>query len=132
MMADKGTLLLMLYDKAIRCMEEAVELIEAGDMVGKGERLIRAQDIVMLLADALDKDSGDPTATSIARNLERTYLYVYQRLIRGNNHLDRVAIKEAMGLMGRLYEAWTRVIADAATTAAAMPGPVLRSAPAVA
>ena len=126
LMADKGTLLLMLYDKAIRSMEEAVDLIEAGDMVGKGERLIRAQDIVLLLADALDKDSEDPNAASIARNLERTYLYVYQRLIRGNNYLDRGAIREARRLMGRLQEAWTQVVADAATAAAVMPAPALR------
>ena len=52
--ADKGILLLMLYDKAISCMEEAIELIAAKDFVGKGERLIRAQEIVMQLCDALD------------------------------------------------------------------------------
>ena len=127
-MGDRGTLLLMLYDKAIRCMGEAVDLIEAGDMVGKGERLIRAQDIVLLLADALDKESGDPNATSIACNLERTYLYVYQRLIRGNNFLDRDAIREAMRLMGRLQEAWSQVIGDAATTAAVLPAPSRRPA----
>ncbi len=132
LMADKGTLLLMLYDKAIRCMAEAIDLIEAGDMLGKGERLIRAQDIVLLLTDALDKGTGDPNATSIAQNLERTYLYVYRRLIRGNNYLDREAIREAMALMGRLHEAWTRVITDAGTAVAVMPVPISRPMQAVA
>ena len=126
LMADKGTLLLMLYDKAIRCMEEAIDLIEVGDMLGKGERLVRAQDIVLLLADALDKGTGDPNATSIAQNLERTYLYVYRRLIRGNDHLDRDAISEAMALMGRLHEAWTQVITDAGTAAAVGPRSISR------
>jgi len=103
--ADKGLLLLMLYDKAISCMDEALELMEAGDMVGKGERLLRAQDIVLQLSDALDRCAGD-----VAVNLERLYLYIYRRLIRGNVRLDREAITEARHLMTRLYQAWQTII----------------------
>ena len=77
--ADKGLFLLMLYDKAIKSMNEALELMANGDMVAKGERLIRAQDIVLQLSDALDPSTGE-----IADNLERLYLYIYRRLIRGN------------------------------------------------
>ena len=103
--ADKGLFLLLLYDKAISCMNEALELIEAGDMVGKGEQLIRAQDIVLELSDALDKSAGE-----VAYNLERLYLYVYRRLISGNNLLDREAIVEARTVMSELYEAWRSII----------------------
>ena len=108
--ADKGILLLMLYDKAISCMEEAIELIAAKDFVGKGERLIRAQEIVMQLCDALDKESGEPDATTLAENLERLYVYVYIRLIRGNNHLDCDAIEESIRIMSNLYQAWGQVV----------------------
>ena len=112
--ADKGLFLLLLYDKAISCMEEALDLIDAGDMIGKCDRLIRAQDIVLELSDALDKGTGE-----IAQNLERLYLYVYRRLIAGNNRLDRDAIMEARSLMNELYEAWQAVILgrDSATPA---------------
>ena len=103
--ADKGLFLLLLYDKAISCMNEALELIEAGDMVGKGEQLIRAQDIVLKLSDALDKSAGE-----VAYNLERLYLYVYRRLISGNNTLDREAIVEARTVMSELYDAWRSII----------------------
>ena len=51
---DKSRLMLRLYQKALLCMDEAIELIERGEMVVKGERLIRAQDIVWQLSDALD------------------------------------------------------------------------------
>ena len=114
--ADKGNLLLMLYDKAIRCMEEALVLIEAGDMIGKGAKIIRAQDIVLQLADSLDKNSGIEGVTEIALNLERLYLYIYTRLIRGNNQLDQKAIEEAIHLMGNLCRAWEQIIPGSAAT----------------
>jgi flagellar protein FliS len=104
-LADKGLFLLLLYDKAISCMDEALQLMEEGDMVGKGERLVRAQDIVLELSDALDKAAGD-----IAVNLERLYLYIYRRLIRGNVRLDRDAIVEARALMKKLLSGWQTAI----------------------
>jgi flagellar protein FliS len=103
--SDKGLFLLLLYDKAISCMDKALSLIEQGDMVGKGDRLIHAQEIVLQLSDALDKSTG-----SIADNLERLYLYVYRRLIEGNVRLDRNAILEAKGIMSDLYNAWQAII----------------------
>ena len=103
--ADKGLFLLLLYDKAIKSMTEALELIAKGDMVEKGERLIRAQDIVLQLSDALDPSTGE-----IADNLERLYLYIYRRLIRGNIRLDTEAIVEARSLMMELLESWQAVI----------------------
>ena len=105
---DKGHLLLMLYEKAMRCMEEALELIDSGDMVEKGERLILAQDIVCQLSDALDRNSAE--GQEVVANLERLYLYIYRRLIRGNNRLDREAICEAYRLMGTLHSAWQQVL----------------------
>ena len=104
-LSDKGLFLLLLYDKAISCMDEALSLIEQGDMVGKGDRLIHAQEIVLQLSDALDKSTG-----SIADNLERLYLYVYRRLIEGNVRLDHNAILEAKGIMSDLYNAWQAII----------------------
>jgi len=104
-LSDKGLFLLLLYDKAISCMDEALSLIEQGDMVGKGDRLIHAQEIVLQLSDALDKSTG-----AIADNLERLYLYVYRRLIEGNVRLDRNAILEARGIMKDLYDAWQAII----------------------
>ena len=103
---EKGELLLRLYDKAMHCMDEALELIERGEMVEKGRRLIRAQDIVLLLADALDHQGE---GQEVAANLERLYLYIYRLLIRGNNRLDCEAIGEARRLMAKLFTAWEQV-----------------------
>jgi flagellar protein FliS len=113
---EKGLLLLRLYGKAMQCMDEAVNLIDAGDVVGKSDQLIRAQDIVLQLSDALDTESVDPMARSITTNLERLYLYIYRRLIHGNLSIDRGAVLEARRLMQTLYSAWSQAVADGPPT----------------
>ena len=113
---DKSRLMLKLYQKAMLCMDEAIELIECDEMVAKGERLIRAQDIVWQLSDALDH-RGE--GREIAMNLGRLYLYIYRLLIRGNNLLDTEAIGEARYLMAKLLSAWEEV---AHGTGEVMPG----------
>lgn len=109
---DKRLLLLMLYRKAIECIDEALERIEAGDMVGKGEKLIQAQDIVLELTDSLDMRGG-----SLAQNLQGLYTYVYRRLVRGNIRLDTAAIAEARKIMDDLYRAWQQAMVDLANAA---------------
>lgn len=111
---DKGMLLLMLYSKALECIDEAVVQMDAGDMIGKGENLIHAQDIVLELMDALNYGAGG----ELAYNLERLYLYIYRRLIRGNVRLDREAIEESRGLLAELHQAWQQALVDAVSVAA--------------
>ena len=96
--ANKGKLIVMLYQGAIRFMKKALLLIEKKDMEGKGNCLIRAQDIILELLYALDQkmiDSGD----ELAFNLQRLYLYSYRRLVQANLHVDTQAIEEVIGLM---------------------------------
>ena len=65
---DKSDLLLKLYQKAMLCMDDALDLIERGEMVEKGKRLIQAQEIVMQLSDALDyQGEGYEVAESLNR-----------------------------------------------------------------
>ena len=104
---DKSELLLQLYGKAMECMDEALDLIDAGDVVEKGRRLMRAQDIVLQLSDALDHQGA---GREMAANLEKLYLYVYRLLIRGNTQLDCAAGGEAKRLMASLYGAWELVV----------------------
>ena len=103
---DKSDLLLKLYQKAMLCMDDALDLIERGEMVEKGKRLIQAQEIVMQLSDALDYQGE---GYEVAKNLNRLYIYVYRLLIRGNTRLDCEAIGEARVLMARLLTAWEQV-----------------------
>lgn len=117
---EKTHLLLLLYQKALHCIDQAVSDIEAGEMVRKSDELIRAQDIVLQLSDALDHRSDDGGLTA---NLERLYLYVYQLLIKGNTRLDLEAIAEARKHLANLYGAWEQV----ANHAVAAAGPAVRA-----
>ena len=103
---DRTRLLLQLYEKAMRCMDQAVVHIEAGAMVKKSEELIRAQDIVLQLSDALDHQCA---AGGLTTNLARLYLYIYRLLIAGNTRLDLASIAEAKKHMAQLYTAWVQV-----------------------
>ena len=98
---DKGKILLMLYERAIELMKESLLHLKDGDMEWKGNCLLKAQDIVLELKEALDFRAGD-----ITWNLLRLYLYVYRRLCEGNIHNDPEAIKEAIKIMSQLHSAW--------------------------
>jgi flagellar secretion chaperone FliS len=111
--ANKGKLIVMLYQGAIRFMKKAQLLIDKNDMEGKGNCLIRAQDIILELLYALDQEmleKGD----DLALNLQRLYLYAYRRLVQANIHIDVKAIDEVIALMANLLEAWERIIGGAA------------------
>ncbi len=106
-MEEKSQILLRLYEKALDCMDRAVDHIGSGQMVEKGDQLIRAQDIVLLLGDVLDDRTGDE---GLAVNLRRLYVYVYRLLVRANTHIDIDAIAEARKHMVGLYVAWKQVV----------------------
>ena len=103
--ASPGKLILMLYQGAIKAMKKAVAFIDRQDYEGKGESLIRAQDIIMELNMALDLEAGE-----IARSLRQLYLYIYKRLVYANLELDKDAIQESVGLMERLLESWETAV----------------------
>ena len=108
--ANKGQLIVLLYRGAIKNMNKALAQLEEKDLEGKGNSLIRAQDIVLELLYALDeKLIGE--GNELAQNLQRLYLYAYRRLVHANIRLESEPIKEVIGLMQNLLEAWEGVIA---------------------
>ena len=107
--ANKGKLIVMLYQGAIRFMNRALLLLEKKDMEGKGNALIRAQDIILELLYSLDQGLLDQD-DELALNLRRLYLYSYRRLVHANVHMDTEANEEVVTLMQNLLQAWEQVI----------------------
>ena len=106
--ANKGKLIVMLYQGAIRFMKRALILLNKKDMEGKGNALIRSQDIVLELLYSLDQgllDQGD----ELAVNLQGLYLYCYRRLVHANVHMDTEAVEEVIKLMENLLQAWEQI-----------------------
>lgn len=106
--ASPGKLILLLYQGAIRSLKKATELLDKKDYGGKGDCLIKAQDIVMELNMALDMGAGQ-----IASSLRQLYLYIYRRLVDANLNLDREAIEESIGILEGLHEAWVQAVQKA-------------------
>ena len=108
--ANKGKLIVMLYQAAIKFMKKGLLALDKNDMEAKGNALIKAQDIILELLYALDQEMLD-TGNELALNLQRLYLYSYRRLVQANIHLDRKVIEEIIGIMTNLLEAWETVAA---------------------
>lgn len=99
--ASPGKLILMLYQGAIKALKKAIEKIDQKEFGEKGDQLIKAQDIIMELNLALDMKKGE-----IAHSLNQIYLYAYRKLVVANLEVDKEAIREVIGLLENLYEAW--------------------------
>ncbi|MDA0746911.1 MAG: flagellar export chaperone FliS [bacterium] len=105
--ASPGKLILLLYQGAIGALKKASELIDQKDYGGKGDCLIKAQDIVMELNMALDMSAGQ-----ISASLRQLYLYIYRRLVDANMNLDKEIIREVVTILEDLYGAWEQAVQE--------------------
>ena len=109
--ANKGNLILLLYRGAIKFMNKAIDQLENKDLEGKGNSLMRAQDIVLELMYSLD-DKMLGEQNPLAVNLQSLYLYAYRRLVHANVHMDPKPIEEVIMLLQNLLDAWEKVVAN--------------------
>lgn len=120
--ASQGRLIVMLYDEALRQIDESVKLLDAGtkqlDLVNNS--VVKAQDIVTELMVALDMEQGG----EIAHNLFRLYMFFNDRLMEGNVQKDVAPLREVRGLMANLRDAWKEIENTAAGAQTPMSGGV--------
>ncbi len=104
--APRERLLTMLYDALLNNIVVAEDAMERKDFYTLNERLLRAQEIVLVLRGSLKTDiwSGGPALMSI-------YDYVYKLLVRGNTRKDARALSDARKVLKPLQAAW-HVAAD--------------------
>jgi flagellar protein FliS len=106
--ASPGKLIVLLYQGAIRAMKQGIDLIDKKDFEGKGNALIKAQDIIMELNLALDMDIGG----EISHSLRQLYVYIYKRLLDANMELNKDYIQECIGIMENLLGAWEQAVQE--------------------
>jgi len=109
--ASQGKLIVLLFNGAIQRAEEARRLIlaEPMDIGGIHNNLVRAQEIVSELRNALDLRMGE-----IAENLDRSYEYFHHLLVQANMKKDAALIEEGVGLMTVLRDTWEEVFLQVA------------------
>jgi flagellar protein FliS len=102
----------MLYDGAIRFLNQAAAAMEAGDVVRTRDRLRRAEAIIDELNLSLDMSQGE-----IADRLRSIYLFCKRHLLQANFQRDVAAVHAVVGLLLELRESWAQIVP--ATAAAA-------------
>ena len=113
--ATPGKLILMLYDGAIRHLNQALQ-----DMDNEHRRydsisnsLIKAQDIIAELMISLDFERGG----EIAKNLFGLYVFMNRRLLDGNIKKEKAPLEEVKTLLIELRAAWAEVADKAGVSA---------------
>lgn len=107
--ADRGTLLLMLYQGAIDFLSRARMHLENGQMADKGRYLAKAHAIIAELLNSLDGERGG----ALAQSLAALYGFMLDHLISAHMKNDLKAIDEVIGLLSTLKEAWEGAVVQA-------------------
>jgi len=102
---NKGRLIVMLYDGAIKFLRHAIADLEKKDYQGKGRNIAKAQDIIVELNTVLDMNSGG----QVAQNLRSLYNFMNRHLSEANIKCDRRMIQEVISLLEELNQSWRAI-----------------------
>ncbi|NOY77254.1 MAG: flagellar export chaperone FliS [Calditrichaeota bacterium] len=101
---DAGKLIVLLYDKLEEKLQLAIDRLNDGDMMGKGNAILKSQDIIMELLSSLNLKTGQ-----IAINLQAIYLFMFRELNRINLEKDVNALKKVLRAVQELKSAWVEI-----------------------
>ena len=112
-------LVVMLYDGALRFLNEARTAQATGDMARRAHALRRVGAIVAECQSTLDLDKGG----AVAAEMDRLYSYISARLLDITVKRDATAIDEIHKLLTPLRHAWAEAAAQTTISASAVPAP---------
>ena len=104
--SDRGNVLLMLYDGAIRFCNSAKEGFEEKDLAKKGEFISKVYAILIELDATLNHD----VAPELCQNLSNLYQYMMEKLIKANVHNDPESLATVIDLLSTLREGWRKAV----------------------
>lgn len=107
--ASPARLIVMLYDGAIRFINEAAYAMRQRDYETQNTKLQRAQKILNELICSLDFERGG----EVAQNLYRLYNYMYNQLVAANIEDSHERLEHVVGLLSELREAWDTIATQA-------------------
>jgi flagellar secretion chaperone FliS len=100
-----GRLIVMLYDGAIKFLNQAIAEIEAGKMGEKGKSIVKAMHIIQELDLALNREGGG----EIAEGLEGLYDFMCRHLGEANVKRDPNRIREVIRILEDLNDGWRAI-----------------------
>lgn len=107
--ANRGQVLIMLYEGAIQHLRRAIDCLDKKDLAGKGTYICKAHDIINELSTSLNFEIGG----DIARELERLYGFMITQLINANLQNKKEPIQTVIKLLDNLLEAWRVAVSQA-------------------
>ena len=98
-------LVVMLYDAAIRSLEEARGYMDRKDISGRSRSINKCSAIISELQSSLNLREGG----EIALSLNRLYDYIKITLLRAGVEQNPDLLVEVMGLLENLHSAWRQI-----------------------
>ena len=103
---DQGQLLIMLYDGALRYLQQARDKMLANDYAGKGILISKVIDIVNELSASLNMEKGG----DLAVNLNNLYLLCTARLLQANLKMSVESLDSVVNILTGLRGAYAQII----------------------
>jgi len=108
---DRGRLLLMMYEGAIKFLRQAKAGLEEQDIAKFCRFLCKGQAIITELMNTLDHEKGG----DIARDLDRLYDFMLFYLTEANLHRDAKKVEKVVELLNTIYSAYREIILERPT-----------------
>jgi flagellar protein FliS len=105
---DRGRLLLMMYDGAIKFLRQAKAGLEENDVAKFCRFLCKGQAIITELMNTLDFEKGG----TIAKDLDRLYDFMLFYLTEANLYRDGQRVEKVVELLNTIYSAYREIILE--------------------
>ena len=102
--ASPAELTLLLYEGAIKFGNIAIVKIEAGDIPGAHDNIVRVEKIIDYFRETLDMKYP------VAEDFERIYVYLSQRLVQANIKKDKEIMEEVVTHLRSMRDNWKEVM----------------------
>ena len=103
---NQGDIVIMLYDGAIKFLNQAVAHLAANDMAKKGLAISKALDVINELDSALNMDKGG----SLSENLHSLYIFCSNHLVMANLKKDPERIGHVIKILSGLRSAYAEIL----------------------
>jgi flagellar protein FliS len=117
----------MLYEGAIQAVQEAVAAHRRGDILGRGNAVTQAVEILGELRFALRREVNPQYCDTLAG----LYGYLQRRLIQAHAEKSESMLQEVQGLIQTLLEGWVGAMDNLSRKQNAEPETAVQSAPGV-
>ncbi len=103
---DQGQLLIMLYDGALRYLQQARDKMLAKDYAAKGILISKVIDIINELSGSLNMEKGG----SLATNLNNLYVLCTARLLQANLKMNVESLDSVVHILSGLRGAYAQIV----------------------